>query len=578
MRGSGGAVATWRRFRAMTTTPAPPAARRRALHRQVGHPQGRPAPPDRPRSLRRRREGGGHAARGVPAQRPRARRHHPHRHQRGQGAAGRGGGVHVGGLQRDQRSRLPLDDERGAGWCRRRSRSPTCATSATRWPWSSPRRATSPRTRASSSRSTTTRRPRSSTTRRPPPTPRTSCTRAGGSSRTPWCRCRSRRSPPTSTRCSPSAAHVVECDVEQNRYVAMPMETRGIVASFHKGREELEIVCATQSVHETKNFFARYVQIPEGHVHVTARDVGGGFGQKMFVYREECAVVLASYPPRATGQVDRGPTREPAVGRSLAQRVRAREGGRRRRRHHPGHHRRPRVRRRRLRGVPAGMDPMLLPGSVQDPAARVLDRDGVDQHHGQGRLPRAVDVRDHRARDGASTTSPPRSASTPRSCAVATCSPSATCRSPRRAATCSRRSRRSRRWSRRSSSSTTRRSARSRPRRAREGRHLGVGICSYVEPTSMGEQHARHRGGHGEGRDQRPRRRVPRHHLARPEHRDHDGADRRRAPRRRRTTTSPSCRPTRARRPTDPAPAGAAPRSSPAARRARRPSPCARRC
>ncbi len=92
-----------------------------------------------------------------------------------------------------------------------------------------------------------------------------------------------------------SAAHVIECDVEQNRYVAMPMETRGIVASFHKGREELDIACATQSVHETKNFFARYVQIPEGHVHVTARDVGGGFGQKMFVYREECAVVLASF-------------------------------------------------------------------------------------------------------------------------------------------------------------------------------------------------------------------------------------------------------------------------------------------
>ena len=130
---------------------------------------------------------------------------------------------------------------------------------------------------------------------RPPPTPRTSCTRAGGSSRTRWRRCRSRPSPPTSTTCSPTAAHVVECDVEQNRYVAMPMETRGIVASYHKGRDELDIVCATQSVHETRNFFARYVQIPEGNVHVTARDVGGGFGQKMFVYREECAVALASY-------------------------------------------------------------------------------------------------------------------------------------------------------------------------------------------------------------------------------------------------------------------------------------------
>ena len=47
-------------------------------------------------------------------------------------------------------------------------------------------------------------------------------------------------------------------------------------------------------MHETRNFFARYLQIPEASIRVTARDVGGGFGQKMFVFREECAIVLAS--------------------------------------------------------------------------------------------------------------------------------------------------------------------------------------------------------------------------------------------------------------------------------------------
>ena len=120
-----------------------------------------------------------------------------------------------------------------------------------------------------------------------------------------------------------SAAHVVECDVEQNRYVAMPMETRGIVASFHKGRQELEIACATQSVHETKNFFARYVADPrEQRARHRARrrrrlrpeDVRVPRG-----VRGRAGVV----PPRATGEVDRGPSREPAVGRPLAQRVRA---------------------------------------------------------------------------------------------------------------------------------------------------------------------------------------------------------------------------------------------------------------
>jgi carbon-monoxide dehydrogenase large subunit len=91
-----------------------------------------------------------------------------------------------------------------------------------------------------------------------------------------------------------SAAHVIETAVEQNRYLCVPMETRGIVASWDAGLEEMEIVCSTQSVHETRNFFARYLSVPEASVRVSARDVGGGFGQKMFVFREECAVVLAS--------------------------------------------------------------------------------------------------------------------------------------------------------------------------------------------------------------------------------------------------------------------------------------------
>ena len=91
-----------------------------------------------------------------------------------------------------------------------------------------------------------------------------------------------------------AAAHVVECTVRQNRYLCVPMEGRGIIAAWVPGREELDIICSCQSVHETRNFFARYLQIPEGSIRVTARDVGGGFGQKMFVFREECAIVLAS--------------------------------------------------------------------------------------------------------------------------------------------------------------------------------------------------------------------------------------------------------------------------------------------
>jgi carbon-monoxide dehydrogenase large subunit len=91
-----------------------------------------------------------------------------------------------------------------------------------------------------------------------------------------------------------SCTHVVEAPIEQNRYVCAPMETRGIVATWVPVRDELDITVSCQSVHETRNFFARYLGIPEGNISVQARDVGGGFGQKMFVFREECAVVLAA--------------------------------------------------------------------------------------------------------------------------------------------------------------------------------------------------------------------------------------------------------------------------------------------
>ena len=90
------------------------------------------------------------------------------------------------------------------------------------------------------------------------------------------------------------AAHVVETVVEQNRYVGVPMETRGILASYDTATDECRIVISNQSGHGTRNFFSRYLKVPESNITVELRDVGGGFGQKMMIFREECAVVLAS--------------------------------------------------------------------------------------------------------------------------------------------------------------------------------------------------------------------------------------------------------------------------------------------
>jgi carbon-monoxide dehydrogenase large subunit len=92
-----------------------------------------------------------------------------------------------------------------------------------------------------------------------------------------------------------AAAHVVTETVAQHRYVAVPMEGRGLVASWEPGRGELTIWAATQAPHEMRSYCARMLGLPEHRVRVVMGDVGGGFGQKMFVTREEMAVVLASY-------------------------------------------------------------------------------------------------------------------------------------------------------------------------------------------------------------------------------------------------------------------------------------------
>jgi aerobic carbon-monoxide dehydrogenase large subunit len=90
------------------------------------------------------------------------------------------------------------------------------------------------------------------------------------------------------------ADHVVIGNILQNRYVASPMECRGIVASWDPHLAELEVIVSTQSVHESRSFLARYLGLPEHTIRVIAGDVGGAFGQKMFLGREEVATVLAS--------------------------------------------------------------------------------------------------------------------------------------------------------------------------------------------------------------------------------------------------------------------------------------------
>ena len=95
------------------------------------------------------------------------------------------------------------------------------------------------------------------------------------------------------------AALVVEDRIHQQAYVPVPMETRGLVAEWSPTERELTIWAATQSPHEVRLFCSRLLGLPEHRVRVVMRDTGGGFGQKVQPMREDMCVMLAA--PKVPG-------------------------------------------------------------------------------------------------------------------------------------------------------------------------------------------------------------------------------------------------------------------------------------
>ena len=91
-----------------------------------------------------------------------------------------------------------------------------------------------------------------------------------------------------------SAAHVVAHEIRQQMYAAVPMETRGMVAEWSSAGGEMTIWAATQAPHEVRSVCSRVLGINENQVRVIMRDTGGGFGQKVIPQRDEVALMIAA--------------------------------------------------------------------------------------------------------------------------------------------------------------------------------------------------------------------------------------------------------------------------------------------
>ncbi len=83
------------------------------------------------------------------------------------------------------------------------------------------------------------------------------------------------------------AAHVVECELINNRVVAASLETRGALGEFDAASGRLHLIASAAGAHAIRDLLADSVFcIAREKLRVSIPDVGGGFGMKNVLYPE----------------------------------------------------------------------------------------------------------------------------------------------------------------------------------------------------------------------------------------------------------------------------------------------------
>ncbi|MER6102678.1 xanthine dehydrogenase family protein molybdopterin-binding subunit [Streptomyces sp. NPDC001832] len=91
-----------------------------------------------------------------------------------------------------------------------------------------------------------------------------------------------------------NAPCVVRVEARTGRQNALPLETRGAVAHWDGREEQLVLHTCTQVPHQVRTVASRCLRLDERAVRVIVPDMGGGFGLKCVVGREEIATAAAA--------------------------------------------------------------------------------------------------------------------------------------------------------------------------------------------------------------------------------------------------------------------------------------------
>ncbi|MBZ5508065.1 MAG: xanthine dehydrogenase family protein molybdopterin-binding subunit [Acidobacteriia bacterium] len=84
-----------------------------------------------------------------------------------------------------------------------------------------------------------------------------------------------------------SADQVIKQRILHKRLAPIAMETRGVLARYYPGEQELTLWTSTQIPHLCRTQVAIMLGMPENKLRLITPEVGGGFGSKLNVYAEE---------------------------------------------------------------------------------------------------------------------------------------------------------------------------------------------------------------------------------------------------------------------------------------------------
>jgi carbon-monoxide dehydrogenase large subunit len=90
------------------------------------------------------------------------------------------------------------------------------------------------------------------------------------------------------------ADRVIKRTLRQHRYMAAPLETRGGLAEYEPGRGELTYHAAMHAPHLMRLVLAEHLKLPPHLVRVVVPDIGGSFGSKWGITREDLLICAAA--------------------------------------------------------------------------------------------------------------------------------------------------------------------------------------------------------------------------------------------------------------------------------------------